>query len=278
MRQRREEGPGLPWPRSPASGVTFSGTMFKAGRTRSSNPRRIRPAARLAFFHGPPTSSTGHPDGLEDVIRLRAVRLGPAPGRRDSTVEGRGKHRGGALSSPGERYGAVSRINYLRCILCGPFVHRGCPKTRAPLTMTNGVRSSPTKPPPVVISPRSILMARASTRHGARAARTCSRAPPRRKVLPGKVTPGLGRAPPAEYARKRVPPEQAAQGSRETGRAARPEPEARDEASPCSAPAPPAVLGRPSLTHRRGGRETLSLFWGPLPSSGISVLGAPVRG
>ena len=59
------------------------------------------------------------------------MRLG-VPGRRDLR-RGRVEHRGERYS-PGERYGRVYQINYLRCILCGLCIE-ACP-TRA-LTMTN---------------------------------------------------------------------------------------------------------------------------------------------
>ncbi len=62
------------------------------------------------------------------------MRLG-LPGRRDLR-RGRVQHRPpeGERFSPGERYGRVYQINYLRCILCGLCIE-ACP-TRA-LTMTN---------------------------------------------------------------------------------------------------------------------------------------------
>jgi ferredoxin len=65
------------------------------------------------------------------------VRLG-LPGRRDPR-RGRGQRRhpgpgGTGRFSPGERYGRVYQINYLRCIFCGLCIE-ACP-TRA-LTMTN---------------------------------------------------------------------------------------------------------------------------------------------
>jgi NADH-quinone oxidoreductase subunit I len=62
------------------------------------------------------------------------VRLG-LPGRRDPR-RGRGQRRrvGHLRFSPGERYGRVYQINYLRCIFCGLCIE-ACP-TRA-LTMTN---------------------------------------------------------------------------------------------------------------------------------------------
>ncbi len=67
-----------------------------------------------------------------EVHRLRAVRVG-MPGGRD-LCRGCVEHDEDERFSPGERYGRVYQINYLRCILCGLCIE-ACP-TRA-LTMTN---------------------------------------------------------------------------------------------------------------------------------------------
>ena len=67
-----------------------------------------------------------------EVHRLRAVRVG-LPGRRDLR-RGRRRTPRTSASRPGERYGRVYQINYLRCIFCGLCIE-ACP-TRA-LTMTN---------------------------------------------------------------------------------------------------------------------------------------------
>ena len=108
-------------------GVTF-GTMFKkvvteqypeekkADRAALPRPARAQPAPRRAG----------------EVHRLRAVRLG-LPRRRDLR-RGRRQHRRASASRPGERYGRVYQINYLRCIFCGLCIE-ACP-TRA-LTMSN---------------------------------------------------------------------------------------------------------------------------------------------
>ena len=91
----------------------------------------VREAAHRAALPRPaPAQPLARRPG--EVHRLRAVRLG-LPGRRDLR-RGRVQHRRTSGFSPGERYGRVYQINYLRCILCGLCIE-ACP-TRA-LTMTN---------------------------------------------------------------------------------------------------------------------------------------------
>ena len=107
-------------------GVTFRRCSGRS--TPSSTPSRScrpRPGSTAA------TSSTGWPDGLEKCIGCELCAWAcPADAiyveGADNTAEER--------YSPGERYGRVYQINYLRCILCGLCVE-ACP-TRA-LTMTN---------------------------------------------------------------------------------------------------------------------------------------------
>lgn len=72
-----------------------------------------------------------HPDGLEKCVGCELCAWAcPADA---IYVEGADNEEG-ERHSPGERYGAVYQINYLRCILCGLCIE-ACP-TRA-LTMTN---------------------------------------------------------------------------------------------------------------------------------------------
>jgi NADH-quinone oxidoreductase subunit I len=107
-------------------GITF-GTMFEKPTTEQ-YPEEKKPTAER--FHGRHQLNR-HPDGLEKCVGCELCAWAcPADAiyveGADNTDEER--------YSPGERYGRVYQINYLRCILCGLCVE-ACP-TRA-LTMTN---------------------------------------------------------------------------------------------------------------------------------------------
>ena len=110
-------------------GVSFS-TMFRKVATEE-YPEKPRPTAPR--FHGRHQLNR-HPDGLEKCVGCELCAWAcPADaiyveGGSNSDAEG------GERFSPGERYGRVYQINYLRCILCGLCIE-ACP-TRA-LTMTN---------------------------------------------------------------------------------------------------------------------------------------------
>lgn len=109
-------------------GVTFR-TMFRKTFTQG-YPEKGKEKITAPRFHGRHQLNRW-PDGLEKCVGCELCAWAcPA----DAILVEAGNNTPDAQYAPGERYGRVYQINYLRCIFCGLCIE-ACP-TRA-LTMTN---------------------------------------------------------------------------------------------------------------------------------------------
>ena len=109
-------------------GITFR-TMFRKSFTQK-YPQKGAERVVAPRFHGRHQLNRW-PDGLEKCVGCELCAWAcPA----DAIYVEAGENTDEQRFSPGERYGKVYQINYLRCILCGMCIE-ACP-TRA-LTMTN---------------------------------------------------------------------------------------------------------------------------------------------
>ncbi|SNR85124.1 NADH dehydrogenase subunit I [Geodermatophilus saharensis] len=131
--ERAGRGGAAPAPRRsllPAPGQGFGVTFAQMFKKVTTEQYPETPKVTKPRYHGRHVLNR-HPDGLEKCVGCELCAWAcPADA---IYVEG-GDNTEDARYSPGERYGAVYQINYLRCIFCGLCIE-ACP-TRS-LTMSN---------------------------------------------------------------------------------------------------------------------------------------------
>ena len=169
-------------------GLTFS-QMFRKVTTEQ-YPEQKRPTQPR--YHGRHQLNR-HPDGLEKCIGCELCAWAcPADA---IYVEGADNTEGGRYS-PGERYGIVYQINYLRCIFCGMCIE-ACP-TRA-LTMRNEYEMADDSRASLIFT-KDDLLAPLQAGH-ARAAARHARGHDREGLLQGQRDAGDGRPDPGRRRR-----------------------------------------------------------------------------
>jgi NADH-quinone oxidoreductase subunit I len=199
-------------------GVSFS-TMFRKLETEE-YPEKPRPTEPR--WHGRHQLNR-HPDGLEKCVGCELCAWAcPADA---IYVEG-ADNTDDARFSPGERYGRVYQINYLRCIFCGLCIE-ACP-TRA-LTMTNEYEMADSDRGRLIYEKEQLL------------------APLRQGMLPPPHPMPEGADDQAYYRGEvtKATPDQLAWAEQRNARSASPDPEPEPELNQDQGTAPQALLGGP---------------------------------